>query len=334
MADPLIVRLANEFREQLLQREAASVAEMSKRWLAVEAALSDQALRLAQEVADLRAAGEMIGPGKLYRLQRYQQLLAQTQAQLARFNQTATNQIEAAALQNAAQGIQDAIALIQTASGTEVIAFARLNVEAAERVAALARAGQPLGAIIERSYPLAVEGITNRLLTGIALGVNPRETARRMVQEGLAEGLNHILLVARDQQIRAYREGGRQQYLTSGMVLRYRRHAAKQPGRTCLACIALDGTEYDTSELMPLHPQDRCAMIPVVEGLPNVEWTSGEAYFKSLPPEVQADWLGPGRWELWQEGRLPFEKLVTIKENEVWGASAQVTSLKDLLKGN
>jgi ADP-ribosyltransferase exoenzyme len=213
------------------------------------------------------------------------------------------------------------------------IVFNRLGIEAAENIVAIARAGQPLNRILERSYPQAVEGITSRLVNLVAQGINPRTVARQVVAEGLSEGLNHILLVARDQGNRNYREGSRQQYQRSGVVNGYRRLAAKQPGRTCLACIALDGTVYPTDEFMPLHPQDRCVMVPIVEGFKPITWTAGETYFKSLPREVQADWLGPARWDLWKTGQFEFRQLATIQPNDTWGPGAQVTSVANLLKG-
>lgn len=341
MADPLVVTLANEFREQLLQREAASVAEMARHWLAVEAALQDQFLRLAEELTAKREAGEAISRSKVFRLERYQLLLLQVQDELRRFNVFAEGRIEAAALQNVVQGFQNAAELIQAVAGEQgsggaggrvEITFNRLGIEAAQNIVAVARAGQPLNRILERSYPAAVEGLTNKLVNGIAQGVSPRTVAQQAVAEGLSEGLNHILLVARDQGNRNYREASRQQYQRSGVVEGYRRLASRQPGRTCLACIALDGTVYPTDELMELHPQDRCTMVPIVTGFKPVTWTAGEAYFKSLPRDVRADWMGPARWELWQAGQFEFRQLAKIVENDTWGPSAQVRPLAELVR--
>lgn len=347
MADPLVVQLANEFREQLRAREAASVSEMARRWLAVEQALEQQVVALALELAAQREAGQAISRSKVFRLQRYQLLLLQVQDELRRFNAFAEGRIDMETLQNTVQGFQNAAELIGAAAlpqplpggggqdGQVEITFNRLGIEAAETVAAIARAGQPLGRILERSYPLAVEALTNKLVNGIAQGINPREVARQAVAEGLSEGLNHILLVARDQGNRSYREASRQQYQQSGVVTGYMRLAAKGPkqiGRTCLACLALDGTVYKTDEFMAVHAGDRCSMVPIVAGFKPVTWQSGEAYFKSLPRDVQAEWMGPGRWELWKTGQFEFGRLAKIVENDTWGPSAQVRPVAELMR--
>jgi hypothetical protein len=155
--------------------------------------------------------------------------------------------------------------------------------------------------------------------------------ARRMVADGLSQGLNHILLVARDQKIRAYREASRQQYERSGVVQKYRRIAAKNT-RTCMACIALDGTVWKTSELMPLHPQDRCAMIPIVDGFKPVESDeNAREWFRDQPEDVQREMMGPGKFEAWQDRKFRLNQLATVRENRTWGPGAQVTTLGDLL---
>jgi len=196
-------------------------------------------------------------------------------------------------------------------------------------VVALARAGQPLAALLEAAYPLAAQGMTTQLLQGIALGRNPREISRRMMQEGLTDGLQHILLVNRDQSLRAWRTAGLQQYQASRVVTGYSRLCAKNQ-RSCLACLALDGTIYPTSEMMPLHAQDRCTLLPILRGRTLPVTLSGEAWFRQQPADVQATMLGPGRYDLWERSAFKFQDLATITDAGVWGRSAQVTSLATL----
>lgn len=337
MAEPLVVSLANEFRQELLAREASAVAAMARRWLAIEAAIETEVLQLAEDLAAERDAGKSFSTWKLYRMLRYQRLLLQLQELLSAFNVRSEGEIGTTAAQNALQGLQDAITMIDAAiidaGGQAVqVAFDRLGSEAAENIAALARAGQPLNRLLERSYPLAVEAITNQLISGTALGLNPREVARRVVQQGLADGLNHILLVARDQGIRSYRLAGWQQYQTSGVVESYTRLAAKQPGRTCLACLALDGTVWPTNRLMPLHPQDRCSMVPNIIGFARIGFDSGETYFRTLPRDEQLAWMGPERFALWDAGQFEFRQMAKVVENRTWGSSAQVRPLRELRK--
>ena len=197
----------------------------------------------------------------------------------------------------------------------------------------LAQGGQPLDRILCNAYPLAVEGITNKLITGAALGWQPRKTAREILRNGgLDRALNHILLVARDQQIRHYRESQREAYGRSRVVYGYKRLAAKSD-RTCMACLVLDGTIYATKQRMEIHPQDRCALVPLVIGRSIPAWRTGLAYFKQLSPARQKKMLGPGKFAAWKAGDFELRQLVTVKGNEVWGDGVQVTSLKALRRG-
>lgn len=334
MADPLYVTLAKEFRERLLAQDAALAGEMAQRWLKVERSLQGDIQALVEKLARLREADPQANAVKirnaLLRREDYARLLAQVQGQLRRFG--AEGLISTAVNGLAAQGLADGAALIEAVAPGVGGLFNRLGSEAVENIVAVARAGQPLARLLANAYPLGASGITDKLVEGVARGINPRETTRRILREGLSQALNHILLVSRDQQIRAYREASRQQYQASGVVQGYRRLAAKND-RTCMACLALYGTVYDTADFMPLHPQDRCAMVPIVAGFDPPVTESGEAWFKRQAEATQIKMMGGEKWAAWQQGKFEFNQLVTVRDNATWGPGAQVTSLKDLLNG-
>lgn len=332
MAEPLVVRLANEYRQQLAEREAGAVREMVEGWLKVEQALEANIADLVEKLAEKQAAGQAISEAELFRLDRYRALLAQTLEQVSRFNGQAASRIDELQQQAAGQGLENATDLIEATARTVSLTFDRLGVEATENLVAVARAGQPLNRLLAAAYPQGVTGMTDQMIRGVALGINPREVTRRILREGLAQSLNHVLLVTRDQHLRAYREATRQQYRHSRVVYGYRRLAAKQPGRTCLSCLALDGQEQKLNELIPVHPQDRCSIIPVLKGFEPVQIVSGENYFKSLTEENQREWMGIDRYNAWKEGRFRFEDMAKVIDNtSVWGPSLQVRSLKELL---
>jgi 8-oxo-dGTP pyrophosphatase MutT (NUDIX family) len=379
MPDPLVVQLANQFREQLDGRANEAIEQMAGEWLKVEERLKADIELLAAELAAapgevklspmtetvklMQEAGyapdyilqllatqgifeipevpqpqaKQLKDWQLAQLRRYVRLLVQVQAEIARFTgQTAAPIIEQLQADAAYEGIQNALTMIEasvsSAGGSTVdLAFDQLNTAAVENIVAIAGAGRPLGDLLQAAYPLSANGITNELVYGTAKGQNPRKTARSIIENGLAQGLNHMLLVARDQQVRAVRESARQQYARAG-IEGYRRLAAKQ-ARTCLACLALDGTIWPTSELMALHPQDRCSMLPLVPGFEPVQFETGPEWFMKQPASVQKEMMGPGKYELWKAGGFEFDQLATIKPNRTWGPSAQVTTLKDLQRG-
>ena len=286
---PQAIILAEQFQQQLIKQDSGAILSMSRRWQAVEGNLTNLIDGIAQQIADMTAAGEAIPAWKLYQMERYQILMAQLQIQMNLYSQSAIGDMmdENAKAQYLAQKHAKAMLASAAAEGSLTVGkqidliFDKLNADAAEKIAAIARGGMPLANLLEAAYPLAAEAMTNTLITGAALGWNPRKTAAQM-KKGMNQGFNHILLVARDQQIRNYRETSRQAYDKSGLVYGYMRVASKSR-RTCLACLALDGTVYATSELMALHPQDRCPMIPLVKGVPPPQFETGLAWFQKQP---------------------------------------------------
>jgi hypothetical protein len=56
-----------------------------------------------------------------------------------------------------------------------------------------------------------------------------------------------------------------------------------------------------------------------------VEFLTGPQWFAQQPEAIQREMMGPARWELWRDGRIGWDDLVTIHENERWGNSPQVT---------
>lgn len=330
-----VVTLAAQFRAELIQGDAAAVASMVRRWTAVEQALETAVSDLAAQLADLKAKGEEVPSWKLFQLRRYRALLAQVGTELATYSQWAAGQIQSQQAAAVALGDEHAKALVLASVEGErqaAVAWDKLPAGAVERIAAIAQGGKPLNQLLAAAYPTAAQAITNELITGTAVGRNPRETARQVLKKGLAQGLQHVLLVARDQQIRSYREMVRQRYDDSDVVYGYMRLAAKNM-RTCVACLALDGSVYATNQLMALHPQDRCAMVPLVEGFPLPKWQTGEEWFKTLGEDEQRRMMGNGRYEAWRDGLFSFRQLATIGHHPTWGPSARVTSLTHLLNG-
>ncbi|MBK8987367.1 MAG: NUDIX domain-containing protein [Chloroflexi bacterium] len=330
-----VISLAEGFRAQLIHADAQAIMAMSRAWTGVEAALQTAVGDLAQQIADLKAKGEEVPQWKLWQMSQYQSLLAQIAGEMNKYSQGAIADIQDQQIKAQQMGAKHAKELLTAAlAGQRSLgtAFDKLPTGAVENITALAQAGQPLNKLLENAYPTAVAGLTKELLYGTAVGRNPRETARIAVRKGLAGGLNHILLVARDQQIRNYREMVRQKYKDSSVVYGYMRLAARNT-RTCMACIALDGTIYETGQVMALHPQDRCSMVPLVEGFPLPNIKPASEWFKSLDEDEQRRMMGDGRYEAWRDGLFEFRQLASVSNHPVWGPSSHVTSLTDLLGG-
>lgn len=313
------VRIAGLYRLALRRNEAEVVQSMVEAWRGVEATLIQEFERFAERLG----TAESLTPGQLLRLGRFQSLLGQVQGELIRYEQVISPLSEVGQRMAAEQGQAMAAEILRGLG----VSFNRLPMGAVENLVGLARAGQPLAALLEPMYGQAAAGIMRELTTGLALGHGPRAIARRMARDGLSDGLNHLLLVTRDQYNRSHRLAAMQTYRSSGVVTGYVRRCARQAGRTCVACIILDGEFFTLDEMFESHPQCRCTMIPAVRGVNYSTLGSGREWFESLGREEQMATMGGARYEAFQAGDISWEDMVRHTSHPVWGAGVQVASL-------
>lgn len=330
---PLVVDVMNAHRTALLRKDAAQMRAMAQRWLGVERALQDEIVRFTER---LHQDGLTLGQirSRQFQLDRFASLLRQVRNELDRYTDYAAPLITDRQREYAATGIDhasEAIATVGEQNGI-TIKFDRLPVAAVENLVGLASDGSPLRALLTGSFGVGAEGMFSQLIAGVALGRNPRVVARMMVRDGLSQSLTRMMLIARTEQLRVYREASRQTYIHSGVVERYKRLAAKSR-RTCAACLMADGQIYELDQPFEEHPNGRCTLVPVVAGLPPVQWTEGRDWFVTQSPEIQQRILGPGRFDAWRNGAFDLDQLVSRRENPVWGAALVPTPLRDLLNG-
>lgn len=327
-----IERTIEEYRQRVLLQEADQMRVMARRWLEVESSLEATVGLLASEVSEMTAAGEAISMWKVARLERYRRLLAQARSETNRYMEWAADEIGRRQERLIALGIDSAQAAIRASyldAGRGIGAyFDVLPVEAVQIAIGYASDGTPLNRLLRRDYAKSVAELTRALIEGVTMGRNPRETARAML-EAMSGNLQRALLIARDQQIRTFREASRQQFAASGVVDGYIRRCALNP-RTCIACIALDGTEYPTDELMEVHPEDRCFMQPKIAGLEPVVTQSGAEWFAAQSAETQREMLGAGKYDLWKSGEFGLGDFTSRRVDPVWGPSVRVAALGEL----
>ena len=330
----IVVQRMKQFKDDLVARDADTILQLGQRWARLEGALEANIQLLVLELQELQAAGLAFNIQDVYRLNRYQKLLAQMQVEMTYYNLWVAEYVVENQRKMAVLGINNATELIQLSlleGGLGAGAFFdKLPVEAIELMIGNAGKGGPVYALLQEAYPLAVDQMTDALIRNVALGLGPRVTAEQMMN-GVAGGLNHALTVARTEQLRVYREASRQQYEISGAVQKYMRFASKS-GNTCALCLALDREIYLSKDLMYVHPNDRCTMIPIVNGVKPPGWESGEDWLKRQDPELQQKILGKKAQELWSNGDIELMDLVKKTEHDIWGPSLQRRNLDDLQK--
>lgn len=91
--------------------------------------------------------------------------------------------------------------------------------------------------------------------------------------------------------------------------------------RACIRCIALSGLRWTADHEPlghslpwpgepPLHIACRCALVPLPDDETTIPDQSFDAWLRDQPAGEQRAILGPGRWQLWQAGRLRLRNLV------------------------
>lgn len=313
----------SDYQARLDAREAAALTHLVELWERIEA---DIVADLERLITTLEERGEGISESALHRMERYRRLLVQLDDLYAQLADESLVEIRRAMVDAAGLGEIMAQAVVAGITGGQPIG--RLPIEALTQITALAQPGGPLSQILHDAYPLAADALTKQLISHVGRGKNPRTILTLARQQGLAAGLNHILLVSRDQSVRAFRQASQASYANDPDVIAYKRMAARQT-RTCVMCLALDGTESPTDQLMPVHPQDRCAVVAVVRGFTPTSWKSGREWFGEQSADVQRKMLGPERYRLYKSG-VPLTDFVSVTNHETWGPSLKLRPLAQM----
>ena len=327
--ESIVVAVARAFKSDLEARDATQMAAMAARWRSVEVYLTGLIDALAAEMAQRRVDGASVSLAAIRRLDRYHELRDQVVAQVTRYQRTYAEGLIIAEQERMLQmGIEHAVTAIRVAGISS--AFGVIPVDAVEFMAGMAGDGSPLFAVLKGRAlaPESVQGLTDALVRGTALGWNPRKTALAM-RDGLAGGLQKALTIARTEQLRAYRLANVAEYRESGVVTGFRRMAAKD-GRSCLSCLIQDGTIYTLESEMTDHPVGRCTCAPIVKGFEMPTWQTGSEWLQQQDPEAQRVIMGDARYQLWRDGKVPLERMAYTAHSDVWGDSPAVVPLSRL----
>jgi len=330
-----------EFQRLLAAQDARASAQVIRAYGPVYQQLQRDTQALVR-VANTRG----LKPWQVMRMDRMKDLERQFLVNTARFADAAGNTItsgQRAAVGLARRGAEQTVVAglppgISMDNLTRVgLEWNRLPDEAFTNFVGIAADGKPIGELLAPLGPDARKGITESIGNGIALGKGPRETAE-LVRVAAGMPLSRALLITRTETNRAFRESTRLQYANNSQVVKGYRRLAAQSDRTCLACIALDGTLYALDEPLNEHPNGRCALVPDtityqdlgldVEMPPQPE--NARDWLTRQPEITQRKMLGNTRFDAIKRGELQLNQLATVRSNAVWGDAAVVRPIKDL----
>ncbi len=329
----LIHAAVERHRRELLRMERGAASEMVRAYGAIWQRLRVEIMDLSRQYNEALAANEAITPAWVFEFGRLDTLQRQTEAELGRFIAQAEASIIAQEREAVEAAQQHFGELLQRVSRPGLsVQWARLPVGATEDLVGYLRNGSPLRVLLDELGPQASQSVREGLLTGLALGQNPRDTARR-VRAAFGGSLDRALKISRTETMRAYRSATLRTYReNSDIVTGWRWLAAKSP-RTCPMCLAMDGTWHPLTEELNDHPNGRCAAVPALRGDPRDDpgWETGRQWLEKQPEDVQCQVLGDAGYEAYRAGAVSLDDFVGVRRSREWGTTRRARSLVQIL---
>lgn len=341
---PLPEEVLAALHSRLEALEAGYARRLADSYRVVLARLVPEAEVFVAEMRAKLAAGEDLTANQMRQLRRYQAFAARANEQMGRYAAVIEDAVLVGQAEFARQGLADAAEMVQLAlpealRPSVLPTFAVMPTDAIDAlVAALAERSPLRTQTLARFGERAAERIGEALLYNVALGRGPRETAREMAAWGAP--LADALRIARTEHVRAHRMATMDSYRRNPHVVRgWVWASALIPGRTCAACVAMNGTWHPLTETLDDHPNGLCvAMADTVSweelGVAGVPDTGavvedGETWFARQPEEVQQQMLGPGHYEAYVAG-VRLQEMVAWRDDPDWGRTIGIRSLADL----
>lgn len=240
-----------KFLDRLERKEQKEFLLLTQYWNTIQDEISSTIEKLA--------AKEFKSENQLYLLGQYKLFLRQSQEQISLYSQIASGVISDNQRTFGAAGIESTQEMISL----EANFFNKLPVEVINNfIGKSFYDGSKLDdTLFAKSYPDYISQVKDTLLNSIALGKNPRETARLIRKECNAP-LWQSLRLARTEQLTIFRETSLMQMKESGVVSEWEWIAEKD---ACDYCLGNNGKRFSLEIGMETHPNCRCGQLPIVE---------------------------------------------------------------------
>lgn len=329
-------RIIRRYRRLVAQRDAAVTRRMVSEWQDIAATIQRDLQAISDKIYQAEAAGKIaaLGPegeftfSRAWLMQRDRLLLLADQAE--RQAEKAIGAIIGEAVDAQAEAARLGILMGQDQLDALVGDFARLNAGAIESFVAAASTGSPLAELFARLPGTLGSDFRNEISRAIALGLNPREVARR-IRKDVGLNLYRANLIARTEMLRSFRQGTLRTYEENPDIVAEVVWVCALDRRACAACWALHGRRWKVRGIdKPAndHPNGRCTLAPVVEGV-DLGLPNRDQRFAELSEQDQRRVLGRTGHRRWKQGQ-PLDDFATIHPNPRWGSAPRVTRLRDL----
>ena len=366
---PTIYDVEQAFQKRLLKQERRASSQMVRAYQSAWKQLREQIGKLQAEYDKAISEGETVSSNWWYKQQRARELERQIAEELNKFSawsEKVVSQEQSKVITETLNHTDDMMLLgLPERAARLNISFNRINPRAIEAIVGTTSQNSPLFRLFTKLSIEGAQSAINALRNGIALGWNPRKTAR-LIRNALGTALNRALTIARTETLRAQRIAANENYRANDGVVKGWRWSASLDGRTCPSCYAMHGTIHPLSETMESHVNCRCTSIPQTHSYQELferyglspeeggnidlmnkreevyekygispdklnQQLTGEEAFRKLSPDRQRSILGNTRWLAWNDGKLNFDDFVKKTYDAEWGGGIGLPSLRELL---
>lgn len=333
-----------------LRLEADHAAALATRWVQVWDALAPE---YQATLTDALAAADDTGwvSARTLRGSRLEQALALTRERLVELvdgDVVLAAQTTLPVMQAMVDGSTAAILTQPVAAGQAgvVVAWDAMNTRALDAI--VARTTGRIESKAKRLPDDVVRLMRDELTRGVAVGDNPRTTARRMTTKAgdrFLGGRNRALNIARTEMLDASRAAQQAHDAANTDVLKGWQWLASLDRRCCAGCLSMHGRMFDLDEPGPLgHQSCRCARVPVTKtwadlGIPGmaddplpVDPGEGQRFFDDLAEDSKLQAMGGSRKRLdaYQSGDLAWDDLAVRRTTKGWRDSYVMPSAAGL----
>jgi hypothetical protein len=341
MPEHPVIDAAQRFRAQALAREREAANRLVQTYGRAYTRFGPAIDALSERIA------KMDDPSRatLTRLDALRSLRQQVETEVTRFATYADTEISRAATAAIQAGLSDSRALATAAMGGTgpgaralIAGWDMLPTESVETMLGFLADDSPLhSALVRRLGPAVAGRMSDALVDGIVLGMNPRRVAE-IVRKELGVGLTWALTTARTAQLNAYREASRANYVANSHIIGGWTWLSALGNRTCMSCLNMHGSFHPVTEALNDHHNGRCVAIPNVKqakafGLPQPEIEPGQQWFERQSEDFQRERMGPGMFDAWKAGKFDFRDLSVPYQDPVYGEMLREATLKGLLTG-
>ena len=260
-----ILRLAGQFRAQLIARDADSTAQVIRAYDALFQRLKPQLLSALERTGDGSPEAQFERARLRVILEQLEfetgRLSTQVDARIAANREAVIQQSAGDARRLTAEALKHKAAQPGAPVGYAAPTWKEIAPRELENLTGLLNS-RPVEGILRNIAPNAVGTVRRAMLGGLADGQPPERIVRGLA-DVLGNSAARAATVMRTEGMRAYRETNLAAFRENGNVVKGWKWIASLSADTCAACLAMHGQEFELDDEMDSHPNCRCVQVPI-----------------------------------------------------------------------